>query len=737
MAATGKTATGKSSAKAGTKQRKADAPGVDRQKAVDSVIPNGVDRDSLVFSLDIGTRSVVGILGYRDEDEYVVLDCEQCFHQLNAMRDGQIEDIEMVSESVKSVKDAMEKRSGMKFKKAAIAAAGRALKTINETYSRELDEDEEISRFLVDSLEYSAVAKAQTTFAGRKKTANDKFFCVGYSVISYKLDGYAYANLEEHRGKLVEIEVVAAFLPSHVIESLNAVTAKNGLEVENLTLEPIAAINVIVPKDIRLLNIAIVDIGAGTSDIAISKNGSIVAYGMATIAGDEISEAVMRTHLLGFDSAERVKIAWAKGEKEFLTENIFGTAVSLKPDDVSSAVEPVIKTLAKTVSKNIRHINGGVPMAVFLVGGGSQTPGIREEMAVQLGLTPDKIAIGGKQPFKFIRLFSDKLINPEFVTPLGIGVVSAMGRSCNFFSIKVNGSSIMAVSDGNMRVVDALLLAGVKPSRLIGYSSPPISYSVNGVEFRERGQPAEPGRILLNGVEAAIQNPVKAGDSIEITQAKDGAITSPSIADILKDSERRAYIIDGEEVMVADSAFVNGRKARADYHVMGGDDVITRPPANIKEIFDNLGKKPPRGVDYSVNGHVAVNTTPVSPGDTISFVARPKKQGAKRGRPRKSETKPGPAATATSAKPKPGRPAASVKNAESDGGMANIQINGVWKAIEKRDGKDLMFVDMLSHADIDLEQPDGVLRMSINGRNASYVDSVADGDTVEIFWETR
>lgn len=53
----------------------------------------------------------------------------------------------------------------------------------------------------------------------------------------------------------------------------------------NLTLEPIAAIQVAIPEMYRMLNIALVDVGAGTSDISVTRDGSIIAYGMIPIAG--------------------------------------------------------------------------------------------------------------------------------------------------------------------------------------------------------------------------------------------------------------------------------------------------------------------------------------------------------------------------------------------------------------------------------------------------------------------
>lgn len=81
-----------------------------------------------------------------------------------------------------------------------------------------------------------------------------------------------------------------------------------GLDVGFMTLEPIAAIEAAVPNNIRLLNVALVDIGAGTSDIAITKDGTIAAYAMTSTAGDEITEMLAKTYLLDFDTAEAVKM---------------------------------------------------------------------------------------------------------------------------------------------------------------------------------------------------------------------------------------------------------------------------------------------------------------------------------------------------------------------------------------------------------------------------------------------
>jgi hypothetical protein len=74
-----------------------------------------------------------------------------------------------------------------------------------------------------------------------------------------------------------------------VVDGLYSAVEKVGLSVSNMTLEPIAAINVAIPINFRMLNIALVDVGAGTSDLCITRDGSIAAYGMIPYAGDELT----------------------------------------------------------------------------------------------------------------------------------------------------------------------------------------------------------------------------------------------------------------------------------------------------------------------------------------------------------------------------------------------------------------------------------------------------------------
>lgn len=113
---------------------------------------------------------------------------------------------------------------------------------------------------------------------------------------------------------------------------------KAGLEVASMTLEPIAALNAAIPADLRLLNLALVDIGAGTSDIAVCRDGSVVGYTMATVAGDEITEALMRACLVDFPTAEAMKLELGRSKSVSFTD-ILGLEQTLPAEELFSLLD--------------------------------------------------------------------------------------------------------------------------------------------------------------------------------------------------------------------------------------------------------------------------------------------------------------------------------------------------------------------------------------------------------------
>src|SRR5699024_4913509 len=192
-----------------------------------------------------------------------------------SMLDGQIHNVVQVADVIKEVKEVLEKKNGP-LDKVCVAAAGRALKTIYATKSIDIKNKALTSEEEVKHLELSAVQQAQAQLTEDKERQFANYHCVGYSVLHYKLDGEKIGSFIDQIGEEATVDIIATFLPKVVVESLLAALERADLTMEALTLEPIAAIHVLVPESMRRLHATLIDIGAGTSDIAIAKDGTAI-----------------------------------------------------------------------------------------------------------------------------------------------------------------------------------------------------------------------------------------------------------------------------------------------------------------------------------------------------------------------------------------------------------------------------------------------------------------------------
>ena len=184
----------------------------------------------LIYALDIGTRSVIGLLARQEQDKMRVLEVERRPHERRTMLDGQIEDIRQVAKVVSEVTKSLEERSGRKLERACVAAAGRALRTERGEYCLELSAPEIVKGERISQLELEAVAAAERTL--QDKEQEQRMFLVGYTVTQLRLDHYPMTSLEGHTGQVLEAAVVATFLPSEVVDSLYAVMVEAGLEAD-------------------------------------------------------------------------------------------------------------------------------------------------------------------------------------------------------------------------------------------------------------------------------------------------------------------------------------------------------------------------------------------------------------------------------------------------------------------------------------------------------------------------
>ena len=161
-----------------------------------------------VFGLDIGTRSIVGTVGFREGDMFNVVAQVVKEHTTRAMLDGQIHDIGAVGNTINAVKKALEKKLGIKLTDVCIAAAGRVLRTIETHVDWELDKETVITPEEIAALTSMGIEKAYEQFQETNDTGL-KFYCVGNSVIRYYLNNYQIGNLENHKAKTIGEDIIA------------------------------------------------------------------------------------------------------------------------------------------------------------------------------------------------------------------------------------------------------------------------------------------------------------------------------------------------------------------------------------------------------------------------------------------------------------------------------------------------------------------------------------------------
>lgn len=565
--------------------------------------------EHLVFGLDIGTRSIVGTVGYKEtEKKFIVIAQVVKLHETRAMMDGQIHDINKVSETIGFVKNELERKVGRKLDDVCIAAAGRVLKTVTATAECEFQTETVVTDEQVHSLDLMAVEKAYDLLREEKKTDKINFYCVGYSIIRYYLNDYAISNLEGHKALKIKTELIATFLPEEVVDGLHTAVEKAGLFVANLTLEPIAAIQIAIPEKFRLLNLALIDVGAGTSDISITKDGSIIAFGMIPYAGDEITEVIAKKYLTDFETAESIKIA-CMDQEEIIFEDIIGIKHHVTREEVLKVTTDTVKMITENIAKRIIRLNGGKPVsATFVVGGGGKIPGFTKYLAQFLAIPEERVALRGEEVMRDIEFLEDIQKDALLITPIGI-CLNYYEHKNNFIFVNVNGQRIKLYDNDKLSIVDAAIQVGFPNETLFPRRGKPLNFTLNGEARLVRGEAGEAAVVRLNGVLVGINSSIEQNDKIEIEESTVG---KDAVMDIGKLPEFRGtiqFVFNGKKITCPKFAMVNGSLVSEFYSIQEDDAIVILNYYTLKQVLEFM--------DVEYKGSVMVNHVQASLDDLV------------------------------------------------------------------------------------------------------------------------
>ena len=714
----------------------------------------------LVFGLDIGTRNVVGTVGYRDDKNFYAVAQSIREHETRAMLDGQIHNIGRVGRTIGDVKRELEAQIEQPLTEVCIAAAGRVLKTVTTLVEYEFSEETVVDQEHLHTLDLLGIEKAQEILKEKNDTKY-KFYCVGYSVVKYYLNDEIFSSLEGHKAEKISEDIIVTFLPEDVVDGLYSAVGQAGLEVANMTLEPIAAMNVAIPEAFRMLNIALVDVGAGTSDICITRDGSIVAYGMIPYAGDELTELIVQHYLVDFNTAENIKLdSGMKEEVEF--SDIMGLEHTVSAKEIWDLTEPTVDKIASEVAEKIKELNGGKSVsATFVVGGGGKIHGFTEMLTDKLEIPYERVALRGEEVMKNIHFIQEEVRkDPLLVTPIGI-CLNYYEQKNNFIMVHFNGERIKLYDNNRLTVVDAALQAGFPNEKLFPRRGAAIHFIVNGKSRIVRGEPGESAVVEVNGKPASINTPLEPNCYITISPSTEGTEAVYTIEQLDEySSSTITFVVNRKEITCAKFVEVNGSLEPPSYQIAENDVIETRNYYTLGQLAEFMDVEVDKNQDIFVNNRpadmqtlvyenfeiewsvISYASAPIAPkeepdaqgeepaddGEAVAWAQASGEESGDRSDERE-QNEPVEQDDAAAHVKEPIRQTAA-------GGMRKLLVFVNGRPVRLENKENYVFVDIFDYIDFDLSQSNGRgIVTKVNGADAQYTQPLFDGDRIDIHWK--
>ena len=297
---------------------------------------------------------------------------------LTHMQSGTVSDIDaVVANCAKALGDA-EAMAGLRPRAAVIGIAGELVKGTTSTgiVHREDPQapmtDDELAR-IVEQVQSEALADAEKRIAWESGVERLDVRLVHAAVVELKIDGYPVSNPIGFTGAQVELAVFNAFAPMVHLGALQSVATQLGLELLGVIAEPYAVATCLDPGELGDAGAVFIDVGGGTTDVALVRHGGIAGTKMLALGGRAFTRGLVERFALSFGNAEAVKVAEADGD---------GVPEGLDRDALDAALNEDAGVWLRGVELMISDLAEGelLPGRVYLCGGGAQLPQLVESL---------------------------------------------------------------------------------------------------------------------------------------------------------------------------------------------------------------------------------------------------------------------------------------------------------------------------------------------------------------------
>ena len=380
------------------------------------------DAPAACTALDVGTEFAKALVFEIDDTGHgTVRGVGRKRQGLSHMQSGTVADIAAVVDNCSVALQEAEEMAGFRPTQVVIGIAGELVKGFTTTHSQERKRPEQpISEAelqkLIDGVQREALREAERAITWETGLPHVDVRLVHAAVTGASIDGYALTNPVGFQGRHVKIAIFNAFAPLVHLGAYQSVASQLDLELLEIVAEPYAVARVLHEEQVRQAGALFVDVGGGTTDVALVRQGGIEGTRMFALGGRAFTKSIADRCELPFPRAEELKIDYGRG-LEFDRRREVAAIIADDVDVWAAGVELVMEELAA---------GDQLPSRIYLCGGGSRLPEIATALAAErfwkrlpFGRPPE-VTVMGPELVEAISDATGLLVDQQDVTPLGL-----------------------------------------------------------------------------------------------------------------------------------------------------------------------------------------------------------------------------------------------------------------------------------------------------------------------------
>ncbi len=368
---------------------------------------------NLIVGLDIGTSKIVTIVAeLLPEGTLKVIGLGQ--HVSRGLKKGVVVNIDSTMQAIQRSIEEAELMADCKIKTVFTGIAGNHIKSLN-SHGMVKIKDAEVSQMDVDRVVETARAVALPADQQILHILTQEFIIDGQDDVREPL-GMSGMKLE------VKVHIVTGAVAA--AQNIVKCIKRCGLEVSDLILQPLASSIAVLTEDEKELGVCLVDIGGGTTDIAVFKNGAIRHTAVIAVAGDQVTNDIAVAFRTPTQSAEDIKIKYgcalrqlADAREVVEVPGVDGReARQLSIQTLAEVIEPRVVELYELVLQELRRsgMEEMIASGIVITGGSAMMRGMMElgeeifHMPVRLGMP------------RYVGGLSEVVSNPRYATGVGL-----------------------------------------------------------------------------------------------------------------------------------------------------------------------------------------------------------------------------------------------------------------------------------------------------------------------------